>query len=93
MFFFCSPFVRTPWNLVNWLILACRSWRYRLVAIHIFGANLMTMTIEIAERTDAMGVWTVEATGPDGEIYQATFAGPDAEARTREYAAWKYPAQ
>ncbi|MDO9384059.1 MAG: hypothetical protein Q7T86_14490 [Hyphomicrobiaceae bacterium] len=51
------------------------------------------MTIDISERTEAPGVWTVEAIGADGEIYQATFAGPDAEARTREYAAWKYPGQ
>ncbi len=35
--------------------------------------------------------WIVEAIdyGSEGEIYAATFSGPGAEARAREYAAWK----
>lgn len=48
------------------------------------------MDVEITERTDAAGVWTVEAIGGDGEIYQAIFPGPLSETRAREYAAFKY---
>ena len=48
------------------------------------------MQIEVAERTDRPGVWTVEAIGEDGEIYQALFMGPNAEERAREYATMKY---
>ena len=35
--------------------------------------------------------WIVEAIdyGSEGEIYAATFSGPGAEKRAREYAAWK----
>lgn len=35
------------------------------------------------------GDWRVEAIGNDGEVYVTIFSGPDAEARAREYAAWK----
>lgn len=48
------------------------------------------MDIEIFERRDSAGVWTVEAIGSDGEVYQALFAGPQAEQRAREYANFKY---
>lgn len=48
------------------------------------------MDIEVAERIDNPGTWTVEAIGSDGEIYQALFMGPDAEERAREYAEMKY---
>ena len=36
------------------------------------------------------GTWSVEAIGPDGEIYQALFIGPDARERAEEYARLKY---
>lgn len=36
------------------------------------------MQIEVAERIDDPGAWTVEAIGSDGEIFQAIFLGPDA---------------
>ena len=49
-----------------------------------------TMQVEIQERADMPGAWTVEAIGSDGEIYQAVFIGPDAEGRAREYARVKY---
>lgn len=48
------------------------------------------MEIEVAERIDNPGAWTVEAIGSDSEIYQALFMGPDAEQRAREYAELKY---
>lgn len=47
-------------------------------------------SVEVAQRKDDSGVWTVEAIGPDGEIYQAIFLGPDSELRAREYAWTKY---
>ena len=50
----------------------------------------LAMQIEVAERTDRPDVWTVEAIGEDGEIYQALFMGPKAEERAREYATMKY---
>jgi len=46
--------------------------------------------VEVAERLNAKGAWTVEAIGSDGEIYQAIFAGPDAADRAKEYAVFKY---
>jgi hypothetical protein len=48
--------------------------------------------VSVAERHDAPGVWTVEAIdmASDGEIYQAIFAGPDAEKRAYDYAGWAY---
>jgi len=36
------------------------------------------------------GAWNVEATGVEGEIEQAIFAGPDAEMRARDYAQHQY---
>ena len=50
------------------------------------------LVVEVAERLDAPGVWTVEAVdeGPEGEVYQALFAGPDAEEAAYEYARFKY---
>lgn len=44
---------------------------------------------EVEERLDTLGVWTAEAIGSDGEVYQALFAGPNAEDRAREYADYK----
>lgn len=48
--------------------------------------------VQITEREDAPGVWTVEAIdwASEGEIYQAIFAGPDAEQRARDYARFAY---
>jgi hypothetical protein len=50
------------------------------------------LEVEVAERHDRPGMWTVEAvdTGSEGEIYQALFAGPKAEERAYEYARLKY---
>ena len=50
----------------------------------------MSQEVEVAERKDMPGAWTVEAIGPDGEIYQAIFAGPEAKSRALEYARLKY---
>jgi hypothetical protein len=47
-------------------------------------------SIDVIEREDAPGVWTVEAIGRDGEIYQALFYGPQARHRALEYAQFKY---
>lgn len=48
--------------------------------------------VEVAEREDAPGNWTVEAvdTASEGEVYQAIFIGPKAEERARAYASWMY---
>ncbi|MFG1263897.1 hypothetical protein [Xanthobacter aminoxidans] len=48
---------------------------------------------EVFERTDDPGVWSVEAIGTDGEIYQSFFVGPDAEQRARDYATLAYGVQ
>jgi hypothetical protein len=50
------------------------------------------LEIAVAECVDDPGAWTVEAidTGSEGEIYQAIFAGPNAEQRARDYAVWIY---
>ena len=50
------------------------------------------MQVEVVERRDTPGAWSVEAiniTG-DGEVYLAVFSGPAANARASEYAAMKY---
>lgn len=46
------------------------------------------LEVEVAERTDAPGNWTVEAvdTGSEGEVYQAIFVGPKAQERALSYA-------
>lgn len=46
------------------------------------------LEVEVAERTDAPGNWTVEAvdTGCEGEVYQAIFIGPNARERAVSYA-------
>lgn len=46
--------------------------------------------VEVFERKGQPGVWSVEAIGSDGEIYQVIFFGPEARARAAEYAAFKY---
>lgn len=50
------------------------------------------LEVEVAERMDAPGNWTVEAvdTGSEGEIYQAIFIGPQARERALDYARWMY---
>ncbi len=50
------------------------------------------LEVEVAERTDAPGNWTVEAvdTGSEGEIYQAIFCGPRAKERAYAYALLEY---
>lgn len=50
------------------------------------------LEIAIVECDDDPGAWTVEAidTGSEGEIYQAIFAGPNAEQRAIDYARWMY---
>ncbi|MGO9135664.1 MAG: hypothetical protein ACLP8A_16655 [Methylovirgula sp.] len=49
--------------------------------------------IEIAERNDAPGAWSVEAIDEDGGIEQAIFAGPKARERAEAYRAFQYGAQ
>lgn len=50
------------------------------------------LVVEVAERHDAPGVWTVEAVdeGSEGEVYQALFTGPGAEEFAYDYARFKY---
>lgn len=48
------------------------------------------MAVTVEEWKGALGAWTVEAIGLDGEIYQAIFAGPDAQRRAHEYARREY---
>ena len=47
-------------------------------------------SVEVFERRGSPGIWSVEAIGKDGEIYQALFIGPQARERAVEYAAMKY---
>jgi hypothetical protein len=46
--------------------------------------------VEVAERKDSPGAWTVEAIDMDGGIEQAIFAGPKARERAEAYAAFQY---
>lgn len=50
------------------------------------------MQVEVVERKDAPGDWSVEAINieGDGEIYMAIFSGPAALDRATEYAYMKY---
>ena len=50
------------------------------------------MQVEVVERCDTPGAWSVEAINiaGDGEVYLAVFSGPDAHARASEYATMKY---
>jgi hypothetical protein len=50
------------------------------------------LEVDVAERQDQPGVWTVEAvdTGSEGEIYQALFIGPNARQRAYDYARFAY---
>ena len=50
------------------------------------------MAVEVFEKPEAPGEWAVEAldTDHDGGIDVTIFAGPQAENRAQEYAAWKY---
>lgn len=47
------------------------------------------LTYETAESAYEPGEYVVEAIGPDGEVYVAVFAGPDAKERANDYAEWK----
>jgi hypothetical protein len=49
------------------------------------------MEFEVIADRNLKGAWRVEATNydGDGEVYIATFSGPDAEKRAIEYARWK----
>lgn len=46
--------------------------------------------VTVTESADRPGCWTVEAYDSEGSVFQATFQGPDAEQRARDYAQWKY---
>lgn len=50
------------------------------------------MEVEVVERQDTPGAWSVEAIdhGSEGEVYLAVFSGPEAHGRAREYAQMKY---
>ena len=52
------------------------------------------LEVSVIERKGEPGVWTVEAIDVigDGSIYQAIFAGPQAQERATEYARMKYGA-
>ena len=48
------------------------------------------MRYEVQQDKDFANDWRVEAIDSEsGDIYVAVFAGPDAESRAREYAAWR----
>ncbi len=46
--------------------------------------------VELAERKDMPGAWTVEAIDSDGGIEQAIFAGPKARERAEAYRKFQY---
>jgi hypothetical protein len=47
-------------------------------------------TVEVVERKDMPGAWTVEAIDRDGGIEQAIFAGPQSRERADAYARFQY---
>jgi hypothetical protein len=47
-------------------------------------------SVEVAERKDSPGAWTVEAIDNDGGIEQAIFAGPKARERAEAYSRFQY---
>jgi len=49
-----------------------------------------TYSVEVAERKDAKGAWTVEAIDSDGGVEQAIFAGPRSRERAEAYARLQY---
>ena len=53
------------------------------------------MEVGVVERRDTPGAWAVEAINysGDGEVYLTVFTGPDARARAKEYAQFKYGTQ
>lgn len=53
-----------------------------------------SMAVEVIERRDTPGAWSVEAVDyeGDGEIYLAVFSGPESRMRAKEYARMKYDA-
>lgn len=53
------------------------------------------LEVEIVERKDAPGTWSVEAIeqAGDGACYSAVFYGPDSQVRAKEYARMKYDVQ
>ncbi len=54
-----------------------------------------TLEVEVVERKDTPGVWTVEAIdmAAEGDIFQALFVGPESHERALEYARFKYSFQ
>jgi hypothetical protein len=46
--------------------------------------------VELAERKDMPGAWTVEAIDDDGGIEQAIFMGPKAHERAETYRTFQY---
>lgn len=48
------------------------------------------ISVEVVERRDDPGVWSVEAINTDGSIEVALFPGPNSKDRATEYAAWRY---
>lgn len=65
-----------------------------LLSSEIKAAPVMSneLEVEVVERRDTPGVWSVEGinNSGDGEIYLATFYGPNSEVRAREYETMKY---
>ena len=50
----------------------------------------MQATVTIERYRHDLTAFTVEVIGPDGEVYQTLFAGPEAEQRAYRYARWEY---
>lgn len=48
------------------------------------------ISVEVVERRDDPGVWSVETINTDGSIEVALFPGPNSKDRATEYAAWRY---
>ncbi len=54
------------------------------------GSSSNEYDVELAERNDMPGAWTVEAIDSDGGIEQAIFAGPKARERAEAYRSFQY---
>lgn len=53
-----------------------------------------SVSVEVVERHDAPGVWSVEAIDDanEGDVESVVFYGKESEVRAREYAKFKYGA-
>ncbi|WP_041544826.1 MULTISPECIES: hypothetical protein [Chelativorans] len=59
--------------------------------MNLQNAERHSVDIEVVERHDAPGIWSVEIINYDdeGSVYVTMFFGPRSQERAEEYAEWK----